>query len=196
MNKEEKKSTLFSSGGVFIDIFIGFLIAACIAGIVYRCFIYNPDASAQEGTSYLVYFEIADAYPGYADYLDSSDEVYDAQSGLRLGALAVHEQSRQGNAVSILAQDETDKMVTVNGVFRSRPGVMEQGSLVLDGTFTLTPGQELEIYTDTVSVTVRIVRIISVFDQPVVQPEQTESSTETPTETQPEASEETTAQTE
>ena len=192
MNKEEKKSTLFSSGGVFIDIFIGFLIAACIAGIVYRCFIYDSNAGAQEGTSYLVYFEIADAHPGYADYLGSSDEVYDAQSGLRLGALAVHEQSQQGNVVSILAQDETDRTVTVNGVFRSRPGVMEQGSLVLDGTFTLTPGQELEIYTETVSVTVRIGRIISVLDQPIVQPEQTES----PTETQPQTTEESTAQTE
>lgn len=192
MNKEEKKSTLFSSGGVFVDIFIGFLIAACIAGIVYRCFIYNPNANLQEGESYLVYFEIEDAYPGYADYLSSSDEVYDSQSGLRIGALAVHEQSQQGNAVSILSQEETDKTVTVNGVFRSRPGVMEQGSLVLDGTYTLTPGQELEIYTDTVSVTVRIVRIISVFDQPIIQQEQTEASTETPTET----SEETTAQTE
>ena len=172
MNMEEKKNARFSSGGVFVDIFIGFLIAVCIAGIFYRCFIYDPYASVQEGESHLVYFEIVDAYPGYADYLESGDEVYDAQSGLRLGALAVHEQSEQDNAVSILGQDEQNDSVTVRGVFRSRAGVMEQGSLVLDGYYTLTPGQELEIYTDTVSVTIRVVRITSVFEQPLYQEEQ------------------------
>jgi hypothetical protein len=49
MNKTEKNEKLFSSGGVFVDIFIGFLIAACIAGVVYRCFIYDPNARQETG---------------------------------------------------------------------------------------------------------------------------------------------------
>lgn len=165
MSKEEKKKTLFSSGGVFVDIFIGFLIAACLAGIVYRCFIYSPDQGSDQGESYMVYFEIQDAHDSYARYLESGDTVYCTESGMRLGAIAVHEQSDQN---SVLAEDgETGEQADgkrVYGVFRSLPGELQDGSLVLDGAYTLTPGQMLEIYTDTVAVTVRVVRITAVSE--------------------------------
>ena len=51
MSKTDKNQKLFSSGGIFVDIFIGFLIAACVAGIVYRCFIYDPSARNPSGES-------------------------------------------------------------------------------------------------------------------------------------------------
>ena len=163
-NREEKKKTLFSSGGVFVDIFIGFLIAACLAGIVYRCFIYNPDMGVDQGESYMVYFEIEDAHESYSRYLESGDAVYCAKSGLRLGSIAVHEQSDEN---SVLAEDQRpDDDKRVFGVLRSIPGVLREGTLVLDGSYMLTPGQTLEIYTDTVSVTVRIIRIASMSEIP------------------------------
>lgn len=165
MSKEEKKKTLFSSGGVFVDIFIGFLIAACLAGIAYRCFIYSPDKSGEQGESYMVYFEIEDAHDSYARYLESGDTVYCTESGMRLGAIAVHEESDQN---SVLAEDqvtdEQEESKRVLGVFRSVPGRLQEGSLVLDGAYMLTPGQTLEIYTDTVAVTVRVVRITAVSE--------------------------------
>ena len=77
MNKTEKRKNLFSSGGIFVDLFIGFLIAACIAGIVYRCFIYDPNAGVPDGKSYMVYFEIENAQESFATYLESGDAVYD-----------------------------------------------------------------------------------------------------------------------
>ena len=158
VNKEEKKSTVFSSGGVFVDIFIGFLIAACLAGIVYRCFIYSPDVGEVKGESYMVYFEIEEAHESYGRYLESGDAVYCAESGLRLGAIAVHEQSGEN---SVLAEEgEQDADVRVYGVLKSIPGQLREGTLVLDGSYMLTPGQVLEIYTDTVSVEVRILRIV------------------------------------
>ncbi len=161
-NREEKKKTLFSSGGVFVDIFIGFLIAACLAGIVYRCFIYNPDTGVAQGESYMVYFEIEDAHESYGRYLNSGDAVYCARSGLRLGAIAVHEQSDEN---SVLAEDhKPDDDKRVFGVLRSIPGVLREGTLVLDGSYMLTPGQTLEVYTDTVSVTVRVIRIASMSE--------------------------------
>lgn len=161
-NREEKKKTLFSSGGVFVDIFIGFLIAACLAGIVYRCFIYNPDTGVDQGESYMVYFEIEDAHESYSRYLESGDAVYCAETGLRLGAIAVHEMSDEN---SVLAEDlEPDDDKRVFGVLRSIPGELREGTLVLDGSYMLTPGQTLEIYTDTVSVTVRIIRIVSMTE--------------------------------
>ncbi len=177
-NKEEKSKTTISSGGVFVDVFIGFLIAACIAGIVYRCFIYDPHVSDEAGQSYMVYFEIEDAKESYAKYLDSGDTVYDAQSGLRIGALAVHKESENGQAVSVLTDQQNPDDLTVLGVLRSRSGVLEQGSLVLDGTYTLTPGQVLEIYTDTVSVRVRILQITEQTDGIVLQESQQESQTD------------------
>ena len=161
MNKTEKRKNLFSSGGVFVDIFIGFLIAACIAGIVYRCFIYDPNAGVPDGKSYMVYFEIENAQESFADYLDSGDAVYDDATGLRIGALALHEAHAEGSAVALL-QDEADPAaeVIVRGLMRSVSGEMEQGTLVIGGTYMLTPGQVLEIYTDTVSLEVRILKIV------------------------------------
>ena len=62
MNNTEKNQKLFSSGGIFVDVFIGFLIVACVAGILYRCFLYDPAAFKQDGESYVVYFEIENAH--------------------------------------------------------------------------------------------------------------------------------------
>lgn len=161
MNKTENKKKLFSSGGVFVDIFIGFLIAACIAGVVYRCFIYDPEANRDKGESYMVYFEIVDAEPSFADYLISGDKVYDGATNLRIGAIAVHEDHAENSAVAML-QATKDDPLKVTGVFRSVPGELKQGTLSIGGTCTLTPGQVLEIYTDTVSVQVRILHITEV----------------------------------
>jgi len=189
MNKEEKNKTLFSSGGIFVDIFIGFLIAASIAGVVYRCFIYDPHANEKAGESYMVYFEIQNAQPGYADYLEDGDSVYDGASGLRVGALAVYSGSPDGAAV--LTSGEKSDGLTVTGVFRSRAGEMEEGSLVLDGTYRLTPGQVLELYTDTVAVTVRILKItdqahLTIPEEQSTELEQTETDSEAESETVPE----------
>lgn len=165
MNKTEKNQKLFSSGGIFVDIFIGFLIAACLAGIVYRCFIYDPNARTQQGESYMVYFEIENAHESFVQYLESGDVVYDEATALRIGTLALHEEHAENSAVAMIetAQEQTQVgetgAMTVRGVFRSVPGVMEQGTLVIDGTYMLTPGQILEIYTDTVAVKVRILQI-------------------------------------
>ncbi len=160
MSKAEKNRKLFTSGGIFVDIFIGFLIAACIAGVVYRCFIYDPNARVEAGESYMVYFEIENAHQSYADYLDSGDPVYDGATGLRIGALAVHEEHIDGSAVSVLQEPADEQSpLCVKGVLRSVPGELEQGTLVIGGSYKLTPGQVLEIYTDTVSVNVRILQI-------------------------------------
>ena len=159
MNKEEKRKPLMSSGGIFVDIFIGFLIAVCTAAIVYRCFIYTPSVSQTEGESYMVYFEIEDALPEYIDYLKGGAAVYDEQSGLRLGTLAVHNGNQLGSAVAVEEDQDGDGTVTLKGVFRSREGEFEQGSLVLDGTYRLTPGQTLEIYTETASLKVCITKV-------------------------------------
>ena len=160
MSKAEKNKKLFTSGGVFVDIFIGFLIAACIAGVVYRCFIYDPNARIEQGESYMVYFEIENAHPSYANYLHSGDLVFDGATGLRIGALAVHDEHIDGSAVSVLQEsDEGQASLCVKGVIRTVPGELEQGTLVIGGSYQLTPGQVLEIYTDTVSVNVRILQI-------------------------------------
>ena len=196
-NKEEKKKTLFSSGGVFVDIFIGFLIAACLAGIVYRCFIYNPDTGVDQGESYMVYFEIEDAHESYARYLESGDAVYCAKSGLRLGAIAVHEQSDENSVLAEHQRPDDDKRVF--GVLRSIPGVLREGTLVLDGSYMLTPGQTLEIYTDTVSVTVRIIRIASMSEIPtgsgIVEGDKEQTTEEQTTEEQTTEAQTTEAQT-
>ena len=166
MNKTEKNEKLFSSGGVFVDIFIGFLIAACIAGVVYRCFIYDPNARQETGESYMVYFEIENAYESYVDYLNSGNQVYDGATGLRIGALALHEDHVESSAVSMLKNDDAEQQsISVEGVFRSVPGVLEQGTLVIGGSYMLTPGQVLEIYTDTVSVEVRILQITEAVEE-------------------------------
>lgn len=166
MNKTEKNEKLFSSGGVFVDIFIGFLIAACIAGVVYRCFIYDPNARQETGESYMVYFEIENAYESYVDYLNSGNQVYDGATGLRIGALALHEDHVESSAVTMLKDDDAEQQsISVEGVFRSVPGVLEQGTLVIGGSYMLTPGQVLEIYTDTVSVEVRILQITEAVEE-------------------------------
>ncbi len=160
MNKAEKRKNLFSSGGVFVDLFIGFLIAACIAGVVYRCFIYDPQVREDTGESYMVYFEIENAYESYADYLNARDAVYDGVTGLLIGELAKHDSHVDGSAVSVLQDnDAADAPIQVTGVILSAPGKMEQGTLVIGGSYMLTPGQVLEVYTDTVSVNIRILQI-------------------------------------
>ena len=165
MNKTEKNTKLFSSGGIFVDIFIGFLIAACIAGIVYRCFIYDPNNHLEDGKSYMVYFEVQNAHPSYAAYLESGDTVYDDATGLRIGALAQHADHAEGSAVAVTqTQEDEDAPLVVEGVLRSVAGSMEQGTLQIGDSYLLTPGQELEIYTDTVSVWVRILRIVEMTD--------------------------------
>ena len=166
MNKAEKRKNLFSSGGVFVDLFIGFLIAACIAGVIYRCFIYDPHAREDAGESYMVYFEIQDPHESYANYLDSDDAVYDAATGLCIGELTEHDDHVQDSAVSVLQNTEiADAPLQITGVMRSVPGKLEQGTLVIDGSYMLTPGQVLEIYTDTVSVNVRILQIIEQVEE-------------------------------
>ena len=170
MKKAETNKKLFSSGGVFVDLFIGFLIAACVAGIVYRCFIYDPNKNLEAGESYMVYFEITDAHESYASYLEDTDTVYDSATGKRIGALAPHNDHAEGSAVAVLQDEQQeDAPLTVTGVFRSVPGLMEQGSLVIDGTYMLTPGQVLEIYTDTVAVYVRIISITEIAEQDFVE---------------------------
>ncbi len=158
MSKTDKNQKLFSSGGIFVDIFIGFLIAACVAGIVYRCFIYDPSARNPSGESYMVYFEIEDAHESYAQYLQSGDILYDQTTGLRIGTLAIHTDHSPDSAVSVL-QYANDAPVTVKGVFCSVPGEIEQGTLVVGGSYMLTPGQIVEIYTEKMEVSVRILQI-------------------------------------
>lgn len=167
MNKAENNKKLFSSGGVFVDVFIGFLIAACIAGIVFRCFIYDANARAeQEGQSYMVYFEIIDAHESYAKYLTSSSAVYDAESGMRIGVLGVHGDHAEGSAVSLFKDEQAENAdLRMKGVINSEVGVLEQGTLVIGGAYMLTPGQELEVYTNTVSVKVRILKITEHFEE-------------------------------
>ena len=160
MNKTEKNKKLFSSGGIFVDFFIGFLIAACIAGVVYRCFIYDPSARVQEGETYEVYFEIENARESFADYLNHGDAVYDSATGMQIGVLTLHQEHAENSAVALVqdAQNENAPVV-IRGVMSSVTGDMEQGTLVIDGMYSLTPGQVLEIYTDTVSVNIRILQI-------------------------------------
>lgn len=172
MSKEEKSKTRLTSGGVFVDIFVGFLIAACLAGIIYRCFIYDPHKSDEPGEAHMVYFEILDAQEQYAKYLESGDSVYDAQTGLLIGKLAVHKESAEGSAVSVRNGENDTEELVVKGVFRSNPGTLDQGTLVMDGTYMLTPGQVLEIYTDTVSVSVKITKIIKVTEDPAFEDEE------------------------
>jgi hypothetical protein len=161
MNKAEKNKNLFSSGGVFVDIFIGFLIAACIAGVVYRCFIYDPHARDEAGESYMVFFEVENAQQSFASYLQSGDHVYDETTGLRLGALATHAQHSENSAVSVVQNaEDVQNPLSVMGVFRSVPGQVEQGTLIIGGSYMLTPGQTVNIYTDTVSLQVRILQIV------------------------------------
>ena len=160
MNKTEKGNKLFSSGGIFVDLFIGFLIAACLAGIVYRCFVYDPSARTQEGTSYMVYFEVENPHESFAEYLERGDAVYDDATGLCIGKLATHDQHAENSIMAIIENQEiADAPLVMRGVFRSVSGEVDQGTLTIGGSYTLTPGQVLEIYTDTVSVQVRILQI-------------------------------------
>ena len=184
MNKAENKKKLFSSGGIFVDFFIGVLIAACIAGVVYRCFIYNPNArAAQTYGTYTVYYEIVDAQPGFAAYLEQGDKVY--VDGLLVGIIpASHELTEQGEtdaeeqetAEQETAEQETAEQETESAQYRLsfcsdandlEKGTLlsyEQGTLIIrnnEQTMKFTPGQILEIYTDTVCVNVRILQVVA-----------------------------------
>ena len=194
MNKAENKKKLLSSGGIFVDFFIGVLIAACIAGVVYRCFIYNPNAhAAQTYGTYTVYYEIVDAQPGFAAYLEQGDKVY--VDGLLVGIIpASHELTEQGEtdaeeqetaeqetaeqetAEQETAEQETAEQETESAQYRLsfcsdandlEKGTLlsyEQGTLIIrnnEQTMKFTPGQILEIYTDTVCVNVRILQVVA-----------------------------------
>ena len=169
MNKAENNKKLFSSGGVFVDIFIGLLIAACIAGIVYRCFIYNPSAHIKTEGSYTVYFEIVDAQPSYVSYLENGDKVY--VDGLQIGTISAKEAVEEQSEAATEA-DETTKQqalsfltdaIALHEQDKATQVKLDQGTLTVSDnnhTVMLTPGMELEIYTDTVSVNVRILQIV------------------------------------
>ena len=79
---------------------------------------------------------------------------------MQIGVLTLHQEHAENSAVALVqdAQNENAPVV-IRGVMRSVTGEMEQGTLVIDGTYSLTPGQVLEIYTDTVSVNIRILQI-------------------------------------
>ncbi len=175
MKTEVKNTKRFWRRGNVLDLAILLILLAAICSIGYRYYAANAHANDTDGEPVQVRFTVESVLPGTADALTSGDILYWESTQQVFGALAMHPQA-QGicpvsvSAASELLRDANGNYVNVfvpegarvdwEGVLNCQGTFNEQNTFLLDGRYTVTPGQKISVYTEKVSFILTVTEIV------------------------------------
>lgn len=145
-----------------VDTLILLMLLAVIAGLIYRVVI-TVTAESEKGALYEVSFEVMETHRDVLAEVRAFDEVYLVENDMRLGAMGctIVDESTGTVAPALTIEHIPDSdMATATGILVCRSAREENGNLMVEGTGRyLTSGSVLEIRTDRVIMTVRILSI-------------------------------------
>ena len=153
-----------------MDVLIILLIIACIASVCYKAFFAESLAPESDLGEYRIYFKIDDikstslAYfvPGDNVRLTSSDEKVGTLEGIVQSLLAVGAYNDNGAEIYYPeVEDQTiynDTRYSLTGYILVK-GIMTDKGFLLNGTTYIAPNSELEIVTQHVKTSIKVVSI-------------------------------------
>lgn len=158
--KNEVKSTkrLFRRGNV-LDIVILLLVVAAVASVVIRYYQTANSREDKNAQTVRISFEIEQALPGIADAVAQGDTLR-LTDGTAFGTLETHGDATGScplsvEAADILLQDADGNyvnaplvgngVVDLEGVLKCTGAYDEHGSFLLDGRYSISPGQRVAV---------------------------------------------------
>ena len=155
-----------------IDALIVILVIFAVLGIYFRSNIIDFLKNTVNEKDYYISFSIDNIQQHTTDYITVDDAFYLKSDGRLLGRL-VRESDNQNalniTPTSVFFTDSTGKMVEVfypnetrvnaKGRLQCRGSYTEDGGFCLDGTVTLSPGQTVSVYSEEITVSMRILSI-------------------------------------
>lgn len=146
-----------------IDVFIILLVVLCIAAIYFRGMVASWIGVEKELDEYKITFSVKQIRSTSDKYLIIGNEVYLSNGGL-LGKLS--EKSSLPAKVFVNDQDgkpvevsyPKDTCIDVTGSLTCK-GIMNDDGFYLNGTYSISPGAVLSVYTDMLDFTITVTDI-------------------------------------
>jgi hypothetical protein len=166
MDKKQTKPSSFRKRWSAVDTLIVLLVLLAVAGVVVRVvYAAHEENEAAGNTVYEVYFEVAETHQDTLAELRGFEALYLYDNGMKLGHMGVYEDEATGEYRPALTVTPAEgatgaHRVTAKGCMICTAGSMTDGGLLVEGSGRyLTPGSVLQVRTDRVYMTVRIIEI-------------------------------------
>lgn len=173
MKTEVKTNKRFWRRGNVLDVVILLLLLAAIVSIGYRYYLANEAADADELDDYEITFRAENVLPGVVDALRAGDVIY-LSDGEAMGTLGLADGAQgnapvvteaaetlvrdaQGNYVSVTLPDAS--YLDVQGIVKCQGVKDENGTLLLGGDRSVTPGQKLTVHTEKATLVLTVMSI-------------------------------------
>lgn len=169
-NKAEKKNRPHFNA---IDAMIIILVIAAIVGVYFRYTIIDFLTSDRNIDDYVVSFSIENIRYTTPNYMSVGDKVYFSADGELFGELTSESENNKeplnitlaskdftdsnGNIVEVFYPEET--RVNAKGRLLCRGNYSEDGGFAVDGRHYIAAGQSVEVYTEKITVTLKITAI-------------------------------------
>ena len=156
-----------------IDAMIIILVIVAIVGVYFRYTIVDFLTGDRNVDEYVVSFSIEDIRYTTPNYINVGDNVYFASSGELLGILTSESENNKeplnitlasekftdsdGNIVEVFYPEET--RVNAKGRILCKGNYSSSGGFSVDGNEYIAAGQSVEVYTEKVTVTLKITSI-------------------------------------
>ena len=156
-----------------LDVFIILLVIAAVVGVYFRYSIVDFLRSDMNKEQYVISYSIDDIRYTTPNYMQVDDEVYFASNGKLFGTL-LSESENQGVLNIMPASKEfvdskgdiknvfypnSESRVTAKGRLLCEGAYNSEGGFFVDGNTYISAGQTIDVRTDMVSVTMRILSI-------------------------------------
>ena len=168
--KGEKSKKLPRFGA--LDAFIILIAILLIVGVFFRYKLLDAISAQMNLSSYDVSFSVDNVRYTTPDYINIGDEVYFKDTGVKLGEIAKESENMgaltvapaseiftdsSGNIIEVHYPNET--RVSFSGKLVCSARTSETGGILINGSTYIAPGQEIEVATELVSMTIRVTNI-------------------------------------
>jgi hypothetical protein len=162
MKNEVKNTKRFWQRGNVLDIVILLLVLAAIASVVFRYYQTQTLAEEQNSQTVRVSFSVEQTLPGIADAMSVGDTLR-LTDGTVFGRLEAHEGAMGAcpfsvQAAQLLLKDasgdyveatlDTGSLVDLEGVLECTGIYDEHGAFLLDGRYSISPGQRVAVLSE------------------------------------------------
>ena len=171
--KKSESARKFPKFGI-LDAVILLLLIAAVVGIYFRYNIMDTITKNKNLQEYAVTFSVKEIRYTTPNYVSVGDKVYFADSGDLFGTLLPESDSMSEIALSVTPSSEyfvddgqivevfypnNESRVDARGRIQCKGSLADNGGFLLDGSVSLAPGQKVNIRTDSVTISVEILKI-------------------------------------
>ena len=153
-----------------IDLFIIILVLLCVIGIYFRSQIAEWIGMEKSLEKYSICFEVSEIRYTSGKYITAGNEVYIQSSGIYLGTiegnctiLPAEMYVENANGDQIAVNYPKDTRVDVSGQITCM-GITKADGFYLGGTYSLSPGSTVNVYTEMLNFSFTITDIVKSND--------------------------------